>query len=40
MNKGLTMKTGQTHMQRNMKPLFQKIQAGEIDGCIKVGLKP
>ena len=31
MNKGLTMKTGQTHMQRYMKPLLQKIEAGEID---------
>jgi threonine dehydrogenase-like Zn-dependent dehydrogenase len=31
MNKGLTMKTGQTHMQRYMRPLFQKIEAGEID---------
>ena len=31
MNKGLTMKTGQTHMQRYMRPLLQKIEAGEID---------
>ena len=31
MNKGLTMKTGQPHMQRYMKPLLQKIDAGEID---------
>ena len=31
MNKGLTMKTGQTHMQRYMKPLLHKIEAGEID---------
>ena len=31
MNKGLTMKSGQTHMQRYMKPLLQKIEAGEID---------
>jgi threonine dehydrogenase-like Zn-dependent dehydrogenase len=31
MNKGLTMKTGQTHMQRYMKPLLQKIENGEID---------
>lgn len=31
MNKGLTMKTGQTHMQRHMKPLLAKIQAQEID---------
>jgi threonine dehydrogenase-like Zn-dependent dehydrogenase len=31
MNKGLTMKAGQTHMQRYMKPLFEKIESGEID---------
>jgi len=31
MNKGLTLKMGQTHMHRYMKPLLQKIEAGEID---------
>lgn len=31
MNKGLTMKSGQTHMQRYMRPLLKKIAAGEID---------
>jgi threonine dehydrogenase-like Zn-dependent dehydrogenase len=31
MNKGLTMKTGQTHMQRYMKPLLARIESGEID---------
>ena len=31
MNKGLTMKSGQTHMHRYMKPLLAKIEAGEID---------
>jgi threonine dehydrogenase-like Zn-dependent dehydrogenase len=31
MNKGLTMKMGQTHVQRYLKPLLQKIEAGEID---------
>ncbi|WP_254509230.1 zinc-dependent alcohol dehydrogenase [Anatilimnocola floriformis] len=31
MNKGLTMKTGQTHMQKYMKPLLQKIEDAEID---------
>jgi threonine dehydrogenase-like Zn-dependent dehydrogenase len=31
MNKGLTLRSGQTHMQRYMKPLLQKIEAGEID---------
>jgi threonine dehydrogenase-like Zn-dependent dehydrogenase len=31
MNKGLTLKTGQTHMHRymHMKPLLEKIEAGE-----------
>lgn len=31
MNKGLTLKTGQTHMHRYMKPLLEKVEAGEID---------
>jgi threonine dehydrogenase-like Zn-dependent dehydrogenase len=31
MNKGLTMKTGQTHMLRYMEPLLKRIQDGEID---------
>lgn len=31
MNKGLTMKAGQTHMQRYMRPLLKKIEAREID---------
>ncbi|MEE4349374.1 MAG: zinc-dependent alcohol dehydrogenase [Pacificimonas sp.] len=31
MEKGLTLKTGQTHVQRYLKPLLEKIQAGEID---------
>lgn len=31
MNKGLTIKMGQTHVQRYLKPLLQKIEAGEID---------
>lgn len=31
MNKGLTMKSGQTHMQRYMKPLLKKIEEGAID---------
>ncbi|MEI9949039.1 MAG: zinc-dependent alcohol dehydrogenase [Pseudomonadota bacterium] len=31
MNKGLTMKTGQTHMHRYMRPLLKRIEAGEID---------
>ncbi len=31
MNKGLTLKAGQTHMQRYLKPLLAKIEGGEID---------
>ena len=31
MNKGLTMKTGQTHMMRYMKPLLDRVEKGEID---------
>jgi len=31
MNKAITMKTGQTHMMRYMKPLMERIQRGEID---------
>jgi threonine dehydrogenase-like Zn-dependent dehydrogenase len=30
-NKGLTMKSGQTHVQRYMAPLLAKIESGEID---------
>ncbi len=31
MNKGLTLKSGQTHMQRYLHPLLRKIEQGEID---------
>ncbi len=31
MNKGLTIKTGQTHVQKYMPILFEKIEKGEID---------
>jgi threonine dehydrogenase-like Zn-dependent dehydrogenase len=31
MNKGLTIRTGQTHVQRYMRPLLEKIERGEID---------
>ncbi len=31
MNKGLTIKMGQTHVQRYLRPLLEKIEAGEID---------
>lgn len=30
-NKGLTIKSGQTHMHRYMRPLLERIQNGEID---------
>ena len=31
MNKGLTLKTGQTHMQRYLEPLLQRVENDEID---------
>ena len=31
MNKGLTIRAGQTHMQRYLKPLLKKVEEGEID---------
>jgi threonine dehydrogenase-like Zn-dependent dehydrogenase len=31
MNKGLTLKTGQTHVPRYTEPLLRKVEAGEID---------
>ena len=31
MNRSLTIKTGQTHVQRYLKPLLQRIENGEID---------
>lgn len=31
MNKGLTLKTGQTHVHRYLAPLLEKIEQGEID---------
>jgi threonine dehydrogenase-like Zn-dependent dehydrogenase len=31
MNKGLTIRTGQTHVHRYLKPLLQRIEDGEID---------
>ena len=30
-NKGLTIQSGQTHVQRYLKPLLEKVQKGEID---------
>jgi threonine dehydrogenase-like Zn-dependent dehydrogenase len=31
MNKGLTMRTGQCHVQRYIEPLYERIKAGDID---------
>lgn len=31
-NKGLTIKSGQTHVHFDLAPLLEKIEAGEIDG--------
>lgn len=31
MNKGLTFKMGQTHMQRYLRPLLEKVEEGEVD---------
>jgi len=31
MNKGLTMKTGQTHLHRYLRPLLERVQNGDID---------
>ena len=38
-NKGLTMKTGQTHMMRYMKPLLERIEKGEIDPSFVISHK-
>ena len=31
MNQSLTVRTGQTHVQRYMRPLLERIERGEID---------
>ena len=31
MNKGLTLRTGQCHVQRYLKPLYERIRNGDID---------
>ena len=31
MNRGLTIRTGQCHVQRYLRPLLQRIENGEID---------
>ena len=42
MNKGLTLKMGQTHVQKYLKPLLRKVELGEIDPSFvithKIGL--
>jgi len=39
MNKALTLKTGQTYMMRYMKPLLDRIEAGEIDPSFVISHK-
>jgi threonine dehydrogenase-like Zn-dependent dehydrogenase len=39
MNKGLTMKTGQTHMMKYMQPLLEHIQKGDIDPSFVISHK-
>ena len=34
MNRSLTLKTGQTHVQRYLEPLLQRVQNGEIDPSV------
>ncbi|HEY4541051.1 MAG TPA: zinc-dependent alcohol dehydrogenase [Noviherbaspirillum sp.] len=36
MNRSLTLKTGQTHVHRYMKPLLERIQKGEIDPSVVI----
>ena len=36
MNRSLTLKTGQCHVQRYMRPLLNRIQNGEIDPSMVV----
>jgi len=36
MNKGVTMRTGQTHMMRYMKPLLDRILEGQIDPSVVI----
>jgi threonine dehydrogenase-like Zn-dependent dehydrogenase len=40
MNKGLTLKTGQTHMMRYMQPLLERVQRGEINPSFVVTHRP
>ena len=36
MNRSLTIKTGQCHVHRYMRPLLQRIQNGEIDPTVVI----
>ena len=36
MNRSLTIRTGQTHVQRYMRPLLERIQRGEIDPTVVI----
>jgi threonine dehydrogenase-like Zn-dependent dehydrogenase len=36
MNRSLTIKTGQTHVQRYMQPLLEHIQNGDIDPSVVI----
>jgi threonine dehydrogenase-like Zn-dependent dehydrogenase len=40
MNKSLTMKTGQTHVHRYMKPLLDRIERGQIDPSFVITHRP
>ena len=40
MNKGLTMKSGQTHMMRYMKTLLERIQSKQIDPSVIISHRP
>jgi len=40
MNKGLALKTGQTHMMRFMQPLLERVQRGDIDPSFVMSHRP
>jgi threonine dehydrogenase-like Zn-dependent dehydrogenase len=39
MQKGLTIRTGQTHMQKYMRPLLERVERGEIDLSVVISHK-
>jgi threonine dehydrogenase-like Zn-dependent dehydrogenase len=39
MQKGLTIRTGQTHMQKYMRPLLERVERGEIDPSVVISHK-